>query len=488
MIKRYLKLAFVAGALALTGFILPECFAEAPDCTCKGDPGVIWSGNQPIGLDGIARLAAPVLWFSPDEPLLKREDIPAIPMANPCDEPSSRPVVYYQLSELVYEGGHQVTTPPEDDPAFFAKVDQMTLRYFFYYPEDVGLASHEHDLEVVEMALKLEKSMDCYQVRVSEVTGLAHGSRWYSNKLSVEADTKFPISIFVEEGKHGSCPDRNADGIFTRGYDINHTVNDAWGVRDVLGSGILLSSNYNSEMSKPRRDDTRLLPPEIELPCVSKNNSSTAGRSEGLGRYELRRGNLVPRCGGRSENVEGFIAFMDEHDFGLERDPEQHSSELGKETLSSLRSPGSFVSFSLRSETDLGVSMVFKGLDLTQGWIVPKINASGTAASIGAMYTPSASRFFDWYLAAGPRRQYRALDIKTTVDTEEGQREIVVKRNPRWDMYWETGVKIRARLPGKIRAFSLGYHFAGFRLGVQALGFGRLDDIRLVWEIGAGAW
>jgi len=30
--------------------------------------------------------------------------------------------------------------------------------------------------------------------------------------------------------------------------------------------------------------------------------------------------------------------------------------------------------------------------------------------------------------------------------------------------------------------------FGGVRLGVQALGFGSLDDIRLIFEIGAGAW
>jgi len=46
----------------------------------------------------------------------------------------------------------------------------------------------------------------------------------------------------------------------------------------------------------------------------------------------------------------------------------------------------------------------------------------------------------------------------------------------------------RARIPGKARWAVLGYQFGGVRLGVQALGFGSLDDIRLIFEIGAGAW
>jgi hypothetical protein len=104
------------------------------------------------------------------------------------------------------------------------------------------------------------------------------------------------------------------------------------------------------------------------------------------------------------------------------------------------------------------------------------------------MYTPSASRFFDWYLVAGPRYQYRDIEVNATIETEDGEKEITFTKAPNWDFYWETGVKIRARVPGKIRPFVLGYNFAGVRVGVQALGIGRLEDIRIVFEIGAGAW
>jgi hypothetical protein len=34
----------------------------------------------------------------------------------------------------------------------------------------------------------------------------------------------------------------------------------------------------------------------------------------------------------------------------------------------------------------------------------------------------------------------------------------------------------------------LGYSFGGFRVGVRGLGWGRLNQLGLIWEIGAGAW
>jgi hypothetical protein len=92
-------------------------------------------------------------------------------------------------------------------------------------------------------------------VRLASVEALAHGSRWYSNTLKEWSDARYPVTLFVEEGKHATAPDRNADGTFMRGYDVTERVNDAWGVRDSLGHGVLLSSGYASEMTKPRTRD-----------------------------------------------------------------------------------------------------------------------------------------------------------------------------------------------------------------------------------------
>jgi len=40
----------------------------------------------------------------------------------------------------------------------------------------------------------------------------------------------------------------------------------------------------------------------------------------------------------------------------------------------------------------------------------------------------------------------------------------------------------------KVRPFVLGHTFGGLRFGVQALGFSRVDQLRFIWEVGAGAW
>ena len=86
-------------------------------------------------------------------------------------------------------------------------------------------------------ACSLERTADgCLRVRVPRVEGLAHGVDWYTNTLRVERDTTFPLTILVEEGKHASVPDRNADGVYTPGYDVNVRVIAA--VHDEAGTHI----------------------------------------------------------------------------------------------------------------------------------------------------------------------------------------------------------------------------------------------------------
>lgn len=487
MFERALRL----GCLVVS-FATAEAFAGIQSglgsCPCSGvgSSGVLWSGASPLGLTEIADIAAPVLWFSRDEPLLRRGEV--IPSAHPCDLPSATPIVYYQVIQIAHRGEAEVGRPEENDPEFFRKVDRMILKFLFYYSEDIGVGAHPHDLEAVELELELSSENGCYQLSLENATGLSHGSRWYSNILEIDAapDTKYPLTLFVEEGKHSVAIDRNADGYFTRGYDVNRTVNDAWGVRDVMGSGVLLSSGYNPEMTKPRRFQERVLPPEVDLRCVAPGNSSLQLDEGYLSRYELRPGNRVPSCEvPRGEYLKRFTEY---HKFGEDELPAQFSAGSIENAFRGLAHPDRFLSFSLRAEGGLGLGMVFRGLDLRQGWIVPKVNVNGYSASAGLMYTPSASRFFDWYLAGGVRRQFASRTETVKIDSEAGSRDIQVVRPPSWDLYTETGIKIRARVSPKVRPFALGYEFAGLRLGVQALGTGRLSDIRLIFEMGAGAW
>jgi len=65
---------------------------------------VVWkgTGNQ-IKVSDIAAMAAPILWFSPDEPSLGNyiKNGISIPEPFPFEKPSAKPVVYYKILTVV---------------------------------------------------------------------------------------------------------------------------------------------------------------------------------------------------------------------------------------------------------------------------------------------------------------------------------------------------------------------------------------------------
>jgi hypothetical protein len=85
--------------------------------------------------------------------------------------------------------------------------------------------------------------------------------QWYDNTLGVDEYTRFPMHLLVEEGKHATCTDKNADGYYTPNYDVNRRVNDAWAVRDVIRGGTLYTGGYQSWVSKVRQPQHRVFPP-----------------------------------------------------------------------------------------------------------------------------------------------------------------------------------------------------------------------------------
>jgi len=467
--------------------------AQAPADMCgpttaPARAGVVWQGRERLGLRQIAELLAPVLWMSADEPLLG-EGHPPIPTAHPCDVHGDRAVVYYQVTRLTYRGHVPVTRPEESDEAFADKVESFILKYYFYYPEDFGVGGHVHDLETAEFEVWLDGEGDCRRVRLASVEALAHGSRWYSNTLKIRPDTKYPITLFVEEGKHATAPDRNADGTFMRGYDVTERLNDAWGVRDSIGQGVLLSSGYASEMTKPRTKAFRVVPSPSPYLQVSARQRSYVEGEPSLGQYELRPANAVATCEKIQTDGAGLVAMMADHHFGRDELPDQHEVGSLNNALSELSLPDSWLSVSARlTGGKLGAALIFKGLDLREGWIVPRVTLSKQDATAELMFTPSASRWADYYLSGGVHRQWATTRESRTIDTEHGPQQIDVLILPDWQIAVETGVKIRARIPAKARPFVLGYSFGGMRFGVQALGFTRVDQLRFVWEIGAGAW
>jgi hypothetical protein len=303
------------------------------------------------------------------------------------------PVVYYQATAIVLRGQERVEGTGETDPRFFDKVDHFVLKFFFYYGEDFGLSPHPHDLEAINVLVELERTDDgCLRIRVTRVEGLAHGVDWYSNILRAERDMVFPIRVLVEEGKHASILDRNADGVYTPGSDVNARVNDAWGLRDVLGSSVLMGSSFSATMAKPREKGFQLQPPEDAPVCGRQRSVPIAGAVRNLGRYELRPATAVPSCHPPGPEPQLLLAMMRFHRFGGEWPAVQHESDLARV----LSDPQNFFrvisAVNLRIDSnDLMASVQGPGIDLTEVWLVPRglVNERGWAAE--AMVTPSAS-------------------------------------------------------------------------------------------------
>ena len=459
--------------------------SDAPRCACppplapETPPGVVWQRGEPApDLPALADILAPVLWFSSDEPLIVLRNGPPIPQPHPSDVPSSTAVVYYQATDIVLRGDDRVVGTGEADGRFFDKVDHFLLKYFFYYDEDRGLSPHAHDLEAISVLVYLERTPEgCYRIRVARIEGLAHGLDWYSNIQRVQRDTVFPITVLVEEGKHASVPDRNGDGVYTPGYDVNTRVNDAWGLRDVLGSSVLLGARYTASMSKPRIDAFRLLPPADRALC-GQRRARRGDDAEGLGRYVLRAASSVPV--GIPPGPEGarLHGMMRGHRFGAAWPPEQHESDLARE-LSNPENAFKWVS-AVNARVDsrrIGVSVQGPGLDLREVWLVPRVLVN-RGWGVEALLTPSASRWADWYVAGGYERGLTRPESMNAGDDTESRNGFA----------GEIGLKLRVTVSGRARWALLGYRFAGVRLGVRANGFSRLRQSRLVAEVGAGAF
>jgi hypothetical protein len=448
--------------------------ASGGACACEAGrpapPNVLWRGPAPKLTAGeLAALAAPVLWFTPDEPLLQAGgNLPPDP--HPCDAPSAVPVVYWAVDRLQLRGGDEVSEPVETDARFAERTSRAVLRYFFYYRDDIGGHSHPHDIELADVHLAIEEQGGCWQVRVERVVGFAHGVDWYSNELVVGNDTRYPITILVEEGKHASAPDRNADGRYTPGYDVNERIHDAWGVRDVLGSGALISPAYQSAMTKGRPPAFRVAPARGGPVCTSPRHSSVGEGDEVLARYELRQSRPVRICP-EARVPKDLEASMRLNRFGLGRAPRQ-SRLAALDALAEAPggTKGILPSVALRHDRTNGFAFLFRGLDLREVFIVPRLTwVKGPDVSAEALITNSAAQFMSGYTSAG---------VAWESDDGSSTTKFVL----------ESGVKFRVTVSGKWRLLSLGYHFAGVRLGVRSSGFDVLRDLRFVTEIGAGVW
>ena len=234
--------------------------APASACACADSTGgfiqgtLLWRGGHAPDLSSIATLAAPILWSRPTSRCSSLVT-GHFPTASHAIGPR-RTAPYVQVRAVVLRGGERVQTPAEDDGRFFEKAQALTIRYFFYYRRDIGVGGHPHDMEAVDLDLRLDMSGGCYTIRIASAVGLAHGVAWYENELHLELDTRLPLTVLVEEGKHASSPDRNADRHLHARLRrqpagervLGHPVT-------AEGSGYLLSSRSSATMTKFRRPD-----------------------------------------------------------------------------------------------------------------------------------------------------------------------------------------------------------------------------------------
>ncbi|MEJ2720249.1 MAG: hypothetical protein P8181_03790 [bacterium] len=482
----------VVGFISIAIAVIAVASAQAStNCRCLDPadpnytPAVIWRGDSPsLTLPEIVTLAAPVLWYSTDEPLIALGEIP-LPHAHPCDKPSDKGVVYYQVTKIeLRRGKERVTIPEQDDERFFDKTEAFTVRYYFYYRQDVGMNPHTHDLEVAEFEIGLNRTPNgCYEVELRRVTALAHGTDWYSNELRINRGfVRTPITLFVEEGKHATCPDRNADGIYTPGYDVNVRINDAWGIRDVFGSGWLIDAAYNAAMFKPRNARFRMLPPDISYRCsTSAYASSLHGDLDELERYVLRPANTVAMCDSVPHG-EFLLSMMTKHKFGRGNEPEQYKAGSVKALAEPLAGAGKLPTVNLRWDRALGLSFALSGLPIESIYLVPRATwiFDPGEVSIEGLLSSSASRFIGSYISFGA-----AYEKDYFRNSEGGVSTVPDKR---WNFVTETGVKFRVRIKGKARILSLGYQFAGIRFGFRMSGFDSLKNGRIIAEIGGGVW
>jgi hypothetical protein len=464
---------------------------EAPTAECcrhqdlRADYALVWTGLDPqMSIERLAAYAAPILWFSPDEPLLKEgpvrrkgKDID-IPVPFPFEEESDQPVVYFRVRRILQRldepgpGTYVADIADRGQSTIdLRKVAGVDLDFFFYYPMDMGGNPHKHDVEYIETRLAVARR---------PVNAKAHGIRWFDNTLAVDASARLPLHILVEEGKHASCTDRNADGQFTPGYDVTERVNDAWGVRDTLGTGTFFTGDYKSWMTKIRQDDTRVFPP---LPADSPLRVGWSADGEYAPDHSIYTLRPWPTAERADSDLVHYIADKGDPDWPEvvpDTDLRKMERWLGDESWAQ-----SWALAVRGANDDLGVSLafpllIFKNVQdpLAGGWFVHRIYAQGSdLEDFGWLinYSPSASRWFDGYFAVGLEWDYQIVN------------EVASRKH---HVVTESGVKLRFDLTRTPLRFmrKLGTSFWGIRAGIQFRGVWSFDNIGYVFEFGAGSW
>lgn len=481
-------------------FIANYCFAQK-----SGNPNSrivktlrLWQGTNPkMKVSELAAYCAPIFWYSADEPELKNKSGKniKIPAPFPFESKSDSPVVYYQLTYILTRKnstGHAYKKDffiPGNSEIDLSKITAFDIYYSHYYKFEAGLGSHKNDTEQAQFQFYSRYYLDSnnvkhYMIFFIRVTAKAHALEWYDNIYEVDTDhpdyeISLPFNILVEEGKHASCTDMNADGYYTPGYDVNIRKNDAWGLRDVIRTGELFSSDFQSWMAKVRRPEFRVFPPLPEDSPLRKKYTVKGVYAPDNAVYQLRP---LPS----PEKAKNKLLKHDMEDYYLEYAP-HISRETSKIKIKDWFIGENFINsigVSYRADETSGISLCFPLLivknveaPLIGGWLVNRIyfedkNLNDFGYNI--LYTPSASRFLDPYFSLG-------LQVDNIGNYED--------KVTTTDFVFETGIKLRGNVTySPLKFLSFLSPFWGVRLGVKNTGFMAIDHLNYVIELGAGVW
>ena len=479
--------------------------AAAQRCDFSKVPGVVWWGGESrMTAARFAAYMAPIFWFSPDEPNLNGTAGPdiRIPEAFPAESLPARPVLYYQLDRLLTKPGAKgsaiarVEGHPDQSTLDLSKVAVVIVKYFAYFATEQGLGAHPHDIEPAEFRVAIVPSnwdgfkkwfprgTRCestnYVIAVTRVSGQAHGLVWFWNVLETDDYTQFPMHLLVEEGKHALATDKNGDGVFTKGYDVNVRINDAWGARDIIRTGMLFSGGYESWMTKVRRPEHRVMPP---LPEDSPLRTALARRSPGVRNavYELRP--FPPLSSVESDHVLTHLMS----DKVVPNWPSVEGLNDAKGWGKALNDGAVIKSLSIayRYDGDGGLVWSFpffvvKHLEdpMTGGYILQRMYVRGpNLRDFGwtALYVPSASRWLDSYFSAGAEN----LHSSDSTGVVTGH----------WAFVLETGIKFRVNInETPLKALHVLTDYWGLRAGLRYRGAMNINRLGYVLEFGAGSF
>jgi hypothetical protein len=473
-------------------------------------PGEIRLEVPVIDLPTLAEILGPILWMAIDEPSVALPAVPNVPcppasagpVRMPVDPtPSCRRAVYYQVRRVVFEK----ETPPGPQglsvrQAISAKrtidlstITSLTMRYYFYYPREEGFKAHLHDLESAELDVEVAESGRLLTTK--RITGSAHGIGWYSNELKLTRDTRFPITLLVEEGKHATSPDHDDNGLFTPGVDVNVDPHDAWGIRDTLRTGRQLNSTFQAWMMTPRTgakaNGTRLGPHPTGAATSVDVGTGPGNRPDIDQTYDLV--NALDVCDPHSnrllpsqtpiDEIERLERYVNDKEF-CAPEPKGPRTVLLPPELAAKAYVSAWEFFPIGYRMDrgrsggtfsIGVGRMPSWLGL-EGWIVVRLTSLGSPddilhtrkVSYDLLYAPSASRWIDWYVAVG-------ADIEAVERSGVRPRELVA------DSAVETGWKFRFKPGDRLP-------FLGVRLGIRANGWSRLRNPGFILEVGTGTF